>query len=141
MSRIEVQGYGSFEADDSMRLVRAIEENGVDILHRCGGLAKCTTCRVEFIEGEPQTMTRAEHDRLENKELLGQVRLSCQILCDHDMTVRVVNRLSETDLSDAGPEPMDVITPEPEWIDVPYLQSAEGKAWMPVEGDIPYIQQ
>ncbi len=117
MPTIEVDGFGSFSVPDGKRLVRAIEENGVDILHRCGGFAKCTTCRVEFIEGEPDRMTQAEHDRLEKKEVLGQVRLSCQILCDHDMTVHVINRLSESGLPDPGPEPESVITPEPEWIE------------------------
>ncbi len=28
------------------RLVLALEEGGIDILHRCGGNARCTTCRV-----------------------------------------------------------------------------------------------
>ena len=117
MPTIEVQGFGSLEARADQRLVRAIEENGVDLLHRCGGFAKCTTCRVEFIEGEPDRMTRAEHDKLEEKGLLGQVRLSCQILCDHDMKVHVVNRFSESGLSDPGPQPEEEITPEPEWME------------------------
>ena len=47
-----------------MRLVRAIEGNGVDILHRGGGNARCTTCRVQFFAGEPDRMTVAEYDRL-----------------------------------------------------------------------------
>ena len=37
----------------------AIEQDAkVDILHACGGNARCTTCRVEFIEGEPATLHR-----------------------------------------------------------------------------------
>jgi ferredoxin len=71
-------------------LVLAIEEDaGVDILHRCGSYAKCTTCRIEYLEGEPEKMTRAEVEVLESRDLLGQVRLCCQALCDHDMKVRV----------------------------------------------------
>jgi ferredoxin len=58
--KLEVQGYGAFEVPNGARLVGAIESNGVDILHRCGGCARCTTCRVEFIEGEPERMTVAE---------------------------------------------------------------------------------
>ncbi len=119
MPRIEVEGEKAFEVPDGKRLVRAIEESGIDILHRCGGFAKCTTCRVEFIEGEPDHMTEAEYTRLTAKELLGQVRLSCQILCDHDMKVHVVNRLHKTDLSDPGPQPEAYITPEPEWMELP----------------------
>ena len=34
------------------RLVLALEQDaGVDQLHACGGNARCTTCRVEFIDG------------------------------------------------------------------------------------------
>ena len=59
----------------------AIEQDaGVDILHACGGNARCTTCRVEFIDGEPSKMAAAEQERLAAKELTG-VRLSCPILC------------------------------------------------------------
>lgn len=115
MPRIQVEGGGAFEATPKTRLVRAIEANGVDILHRCGGFARCTTCRVEFIEGEPEQMTVAERARLEERGLLGAVRLSCQILCDHDMRVRVVNRLSTSGLPDPGPEPAAEITPPAEW--------------------------
>lgn len=115
MPRIEVEGGGVFEATPQTRLVRAIEENGVDILHRCGGFARCTTCRVEFLAGEPEQMTVAERARLEERGLLGAVRLSCQILCDHDMRVRVVNRLSTSGLPDPGPEPAAEITPPAEW--------------------------
>ena len=44
----------------SVRLVNALaDEAKVDQLHACGGNARCTTCRVEFIEGEPEQLARA----------------------------------------------------------------------------------
>jgi hypothetical protein len=52
--------------------------------HRCGSYARCTTCRIEYLEGEPEKMTKAELEVLQSRALLGQVRLSCQALCDHD---------------------------------------------------------
>jgi ferredoxin len=109
----------SFEADADARLVNALKDNGIDILHRCGGYAKCTTCRVTFEDGEPDKMTVAEKERLEKGDLLGEVRLSCQILCEGDMTVTPVYLLSESDLDDAGDRPKDTITPEPEWTEKP----------------------
>lgn len=109
----------TFEAPADKRLVLALEDNGVELLHRCGGYAKCTTCRVEFKEGEPEKMTRAERERLKEGELLGEVRLSCQILCDHDMTVEALYLFEESGLEDPGPRPEDNITPEPEWVEVP----------------------
>jgi len=92
MPKLTIDGVGSFDVTEGQRLVLAIEQQGVDILHACGGNARCTTCRVEFIDGEPTRMTRAEKEKLEQKALTG-VRLSCQIVCDHDMTVRAISRL------------------------------------------------
>jgi ferredoxin len=119
--KLEVEGVGAFEVPENKRLVLAIEEDaGVDILHRCGSYARCTTCRIEYLEGEPEKMTRAEVEVLESRDLLGQVRLSCQALCDHDMKVRVLMTVSSTGLDGPGPKPQPVITPEPEWVDKPY---------------------
>jgi ferredoxin len=115
MPKLTVEGVGTFDVPEGQRLVLAIEQQGVDILHACGGNARCTTCRVEFIEGEPSTMTRAEKDKLEQRELTG-VRLSCQIACDHDMTVRAISRLAGSGRADAGPPPEPTIQPPPEWI-------------------------
>ncbi|MBL8131784.1 MAG: (2Fe-2S)-binding protein [Anaerolineae bacterium] len=103
------------EAAANRRLVLALEDSGIDILHRCGGHAQCTTCRVRFIAGEPETMTDAERERLQARGLLGTARLSCQVLCDHDMRVEVVNRLSASDFTDPGPRPDEAITPDPVW--------------------------
>ncbi len=117
MPTLTVEGYGTFDVAADKRLVLAIEEDArVDILHACGGNARCTTCRVEFIEGEPSRQTVAERDRLAARELSG-VRLSCQILCDHDMTVRAISRLEGSGRPDPGGTPDASITPPPEWID------------------------
>ncbi len=116
MSTLTVEGYGTFEVPNGKRLVKAIEQDaGVDILHACGGNARCTTCRVEFIEGEPQQMTVAEKERLAARGLTG-VRLSCQILCDQDMTVRAISRLEGSGRPDPGGAPADDITPPPTWV-------------------------
>lgn len=100
---------------DNTRLVRAIQALGIDIGHRCGGKARCTTCRVEFVRGEPDVMTRAEYDKLSEKGLLGRVRLSCQILCREDMEVRPLMTKQSEGWPDTGPEPAETIEPEPEW--------------------------
>lgn len=108
-----------FTASADQRLTLALVDNGIDILHRCGGNAKCTTCRVTVHEGEPARMTVAEYDKLNEKNLLGDVRLSCQLLCEADMTVEPVHLLSESGLDDAGSRPEDAVTPAPEWMDKP----------------------
>lgn len=117
MPKLTVEGFGTVEVEAGKRLVRAIEQDaGVDVLHACGGNARCTTCRVEFIEGEPDRMTVAERNVLAARGVTG-VRLSCQIPCDHDMTVRAVSRLTGSGRPDPGPTPAAEITPPPEWTD------------------------
>lgn len=115
MPKLNVEGYDTVEVPAGKRLVLAIEQDaGVDVLHACGGNARCTTCRIEFIDGEPTKMTAAERQRLEARGLTG-VRLSCQILCDQDMTVRAISRLEGSGRPDPGPTPEESITPPPEW--------------------------
>ncbi|MBO9316426.1 MAG: 2Fe-2S iron-sulfur cluster binding domain-containing protein, partial [Chloroflexus sp.] len=45
-------GERSITVEPGTRLVLAIEQAGIAIGHRCGGNARCTTCRVVFAEGE-----------------------------------------------------------------------------------------
>jgi len=116
MAKLTVEGYGDFDVPAEKRLVLAlIDEAGVDQLHACGGNCRCTTCRVEFVTGEPTTMTQAEKDKLAERGLSG-VRLSCQILVDHDMTVRAISRLEGSGRADAGSRPEPEINPEPVWV-------------------------
>jgi len=113
MPKLTVADVGEFDVPSSKRLVLALEDEAkVDQLHACGGNARCTTCRVEFLDGEPDKMTAAEKSTLAARGLTG-VRLSCQILCDHDMTVRAISRLAGSGRKDAGSRPADAIQPEP----------------------------
>ena len=120
MPKLEVEDVGTFDVPQGKRLVLAIEEDAeVDILHRCGAYAKCTTCRIEYLEGEPEGMTRAELEVLRSRDLLGEVRLSCQAVCDHDMKVRPLMTVTSTGLDGPGPKPEPEITPPPEWVGKP----------------------
>ncbi len=116
MPRLTVEGFTPVDVEDGKRLVLAIEQDaGVDILHACGGNARCTTCRVEFVSGEPKKMTQAEKAKLEERGLTG-IRLSCQIQCEHDMTVRAISRLEGSGRADAGKTPEPTIQPPAEWL-------------------------
>ena len=109
MPKLTVEGVGTFDVPQNKRLVLALEDEAkIDQLHACGGNARCTTCRVEFIAGEPPAMTEAERRVLEAKGLTG-VRLSCQILMNNDMAVRAISRLAGSGRKDAGPRPADTI--------------------------------
>ena len=116
MPKLTVEGVGEFEVPAGKRLVLALTDDAkVDQLHACGGNARCTTCRVEFVAGEPDQMTEAEKSVLAAKGATG-VRLSCQIPCDADMTVRCISRLAGSGRADAGKRPADDITPPPVWV-------------------------
>jgi ferredoxin len=118
MPKLTVDDVGTFEVPKDKRLVLALEDDAhVDVLHACGGNARCTTCRVQFVAGEPDRMTQAEKDVLAARGLSGQpgIRLSCQILCDHDMQVKAISRLAGSGRPDAGKRPADEITPPAVW--------------------------
>src|ERR1700710_1246067 len=107
MPHITVEGIKEFEAVEGQRLVLAIEDAGIDILHRCGGNARCTTCRVQVVHGDPGPMGDVERERLAREAALGpDIRLSCQIRVESDLTVRVLQRAAATGLT-PGTRPMD----------------------------------
>ncbi|MFC7370684.1 2Fe-2S iron-sulfur cluster-binding protein [Fictibacillus iocasae] len=104
MAKISVQGYGEFEIENGRKLVNALEDNGVDMLHRCGGKAKCTTCRVEVLSGNLGPINEMEANIIETKGLADGVRLSCQVCVSGDATVKPVMTVTLSGL-DAGPRP------------------------------------
>ncbi|WP_422926519.1 2Fe-2S iron-sulfur cluster-binding protein [Singulisphaera sp. PoT] len=107
MPQVTVEGEKTFLAEAGVKLVLAIEDAGIDIMHRCGGNARCTTCRVQVIAGDVGPMEEAEETRLAREASLGpDIRLSCQIRVQSDLTVRVLSRSSETGIP-AGTRPAD----------------------------------
>jgi ferredoxin len=107
MPTVTVEGEKSFEVEPGKKLVLAIEDAGIDIMHRCGGNARCTTCRVQVVEGDPEPMQDLERDRLAREDSLGpDVRLSCQIRVATDLSVHVLNRAAASGVT-PGPRPLD----------------------------------
>lgn len=116
MPKLTVEGVGEFDVPAGKKLVLAlVDDAGIDQLHACGGGAKCTTCLVEVREGEPEKMTVAEKTTLEAKGVTNG-RLSCQMLCEADMTVHAPNRLEGSGRKDAGSRPVDELAPV-EWVE------------------------
>jgi ferredoxin len=101
------QGIVAFEVEAGRKLVLCLEDNGVDILHRCGGNAKCTTCRVEIIAGDPGEIGEPERAVLATKtDLNDHTRLSCQMRVIDDLHVKVVRQASVEGI-DAGGRPTE----------------------------------
>jgi ferredoxin len=118
MPKLTVEEVGTFEVPQGKRLVLALgDEAKVDQLHACGGQARCTTCRVQFVSGEPTEMTQAEKEVLELRNLqnVPGLRLSCQINCEADMSVKAISRLAGSGRADAGKRPTDQIEPAAVW--------------------------
>ena len=109
MPLVTVEGESKIECDEGRRLVLCIEDAGIDILHRCGGNARCTTCRVEILDGDAGQMTEAEQERLARLSKRPEnLRLSCQIQVRDDLSVRVLRRLRDNpDMEDPGPRPIE----------------------------------
>ena len=115
MPKLTVEGFGEFEVAAGKRLVLALTDDArVDQLHACGGNARCTTCRVEVLAGEPDQMTVAEKTLLAAKGLSG-VRLSCQMVCDHDLSVRCISRVEGSGRPGPGNVPTPDIAPPAVW--------------------------
>jgi ferredoxin len=109
MPVVRMLGIGETTCEEGERLVLAVMNAGVDILHRCGGNARCTTCRVRIVDGDAGPFTEAETERLgrmEDRE--PDLRLSCQVQVRSDLTVEVLRRLEDNpDMGDAGPDPVE----------------------------------
>jgi ferredoxin len=118
MPKLTVEEVGTFEVPENKRLVNALtDEAKIDQLHACGGNARCTTCRVQFVAGEPDKITEAEKAVLAAKGLtaLAGLRLSCQIQCSPDLTVNAIPRRNGSGRVDAGKRPEDAIQPPAVW--------------------------
>lgn len=97
----------AFEAEEGRKLVLCLEDNGVDILHRCGGNARCTTCRVEIISGDPGEILEAEKAILSTKTDLGDhTRLSCQVRVYDNLHIKVIRQASVEGI-DPGTRPTE----------------------------------
>ena len=100
-------GQTAFEVEADRKLVLCLEDNGVDILHRCGGNAKCTTCRVEVLSGDPGEIGEPEKAILATKTDLGDhTRLSCQVRVNDDLHVKVIRQATVEGI-DAGGRPVE----------------------------------
>ncbi|HYF91439.1 MAG TPA: 2Fe-2S iron-sulfur cluster-binding protein [Symbiobacteriaceae bacterium] len=107
MPKVEVEGRGTFEVPVGTKLVLALEDNGVDILHRCGGNARCTSCRVDVLTGDLGPVSEAEREAFAKKGLTPEpLRLSCQVRVTGDLKVRPAMTVSGSGL-EAGPRPAE----------------------------------
>lgn len=111
MPFVTVVGGKTFEVAEGKKLVLALEDNDINIFHKCGGRAKCTTCRVEVLAGEYKDISKIEKNAFAIKNIDENLyedclRLSCQIRVIGDITVRPI-LTSENTQGNRGPRPAD----------------------------------
>jgi ferredoxin len=120
MPKLTIDGQ-TIEVPTGKRLVNAIEIDGkIDQLHNCGGHAACTSCRVQFVSGEPTRITQAEKELLAVRGLntTKGLRLSCQILCEQEMEIKIISRLAGSGRLNTGQPTAEVIEPPAVWTTV-----------------------
>ena len=107
MPTVTVEGEKAFEVAPGTKLVLALEDAGIDVMHRCGGNARCTTCRVQVISGDAGVLEPLEQERLAREASFGpDIRLSCQVRVESDLTVNVLSRAGASGVT-PGPRPAD----------------------------------
>ncbi|MFW9961200.1 MAG: 2Fe-2S iron-sulfur cluster-binding protein [Candidatus Thorarchaeota archaeon] len=106
------------------KLLKALIDHETDIVHTCGGNAKCTTCRITVHKGVPKRKSQAQQELFDKLIRFGQTQfdhpavfLSCQVLVDDDMTVSASETFNRVIHNSPGKDVEYKITPDPVWLD------------------------
>jgi 2Fe-2S ferredoxin len=72
----------SVEVKAGTSLLATASAGGVELMHSCGGIGACTSCRVQIISGGDQLspIGRAEREQLQESSILETHRLACQTM-------------------------------------------------------------
>jgi len=70
-------------------VLAAASAGGVELMHSCGGIGACTSCRVRILSGSDQLspIGRAEREQLKESGILETHRLACQTLVYGDVVL------------------------------------------------------
>lgn len=115
MPKLIIESVGEFDVPAGRRLIKAILDTGADQHYSCGGQAKCTSCRVQFVAGEPTKTTQAELNLIaagKFQPAAGE-RLSCQCELDADATIKL---LVPKPPAKTPAIPADTIEPPAVWV-------------------------
>ena len=63
-------------------LLATASAGGVELMHSCGGIGACTSCRVQILNGQDQLspIGRAEREQLQEAGIIKTHRLACQAM-------------------------------------------------------------
>lgn len=77
------------EVQAGTSLLAAASAGGVELMHSCGGIGACTSCRVRILGGREQLspIGRAEREQLKESRILETHRLACQTMVYGDVGI------------------------------------------------------
>ena len=80
-------------------LLKSAEQAGVEIMHSCGGIGACTSCRVLILDGRDRLtpIGQAEEEQLVESGLLHSHRLACQAAILGDVVIERLKWRSSLD--------------------------------------------
>ncbi len=98
-------GEKTVEVSPLRTVLEASHANGIPHICECGGLARCSTCRVMIIEGLENCLPRSTLERrlAKRKGFYPEIRLACQTRVVGDVTLkRLVRDENDIDMAISG---------------------------------------
>lgn len=94
MPRIDYGGGLTIDAPEGVTVLEASIQHGLDHRHACGAQVRCTTCRVEILEGAENCppMKDSEREVLEAGGFGPNIRLGCSLAPKGDIKIRLLVR-------------------------------------------------
>ena len=96
MVKIVIENLGQKVVDvtqPGLPVIRHLQASRVDWMQACGAKGRCTTCRMEVIQGSEGLgpLTVAEQKYRQSGLLLAHERLACQAVVTESLIIRVPN--------------------------------------------------
>ncbi len=111
--RVTYEGGDVYDIEEGMSVLEASIRHEVDHMHACGGSARCTTCRIEVVDGLEHCPPPDQREQLVTQinGIGPAVRLACQLRPTGDVTVRVLMQESQAhrpSVGESGMQELDV---------------------------------
>ncbi|MFP4165326.1 MAG: NADH:ubiquinone reductase (Na(+)-transporting) subunit F [Chitinispirillaceae bacterium] len=89
-------GEKSVQVPGGSSLLSRLTQQGISVPTACGGRGKCGFCKVTVTEGS-SAITEAEKRKLSEEQLKSNMRLSCQIEVQNDLSIEIPRKYYSSD--------------------------------------------
>ena len=107
---LTVNGSSKFDTSTGVKLLAALNDNGILVPSACAGAGTCGLCRVKILKGGAAPLP-TEAARLPKADLREQIHLACQVVLRGDMEVEVDNDLMSAENFTCTVESVRALTP------------------------------